>query len=120
MCLGNPLIVRLVLHSAGQDDDERPAGSEDCIADILRLGLGDGVEHNLDRCGSDFPDLRDEGGVGEVAIEDVRRAQALQMLSVAEGGRSDDGAEASEFRELDDWKDIKMERVLVLSICVPY
>jgi len=29
--------------------------------DILRLGLGDGVEHNLDRCGSDLLDLRDDG-----------------------------------------------------------
>lgn len=68
----------------------------------MRLGLGHSVEHNLDRCGSDLLDLRDEASVREVAIENVRRAQALQIPSVAEGGRRDDGAEASEFRELDD------------------
>ena len=92
------LVDRLVEH-----DDEGPAGREDVVRQVLRVAQRDGVVGDLDGLGGDRLDRALDLGRRERAVDDVRRADGLQVRLVVLRGGGDDGREAGELSELDGW-----------------
>jgi hypothetical protein len=90
------------LHRRRQDGGDLTPGGEELEADGLRGLDGDGVVHELDRLLGDGADLSLEVGGGSLAVEDVRRADGLEVFLVGERGGGDDRAKARDSGELDD------------------
>lgn len=97
-----PLHTVCLFHSYRQDNDQRPAFSQDAVRSILRVRLRDGVVGDLDGFGRDRA-----YGIGEcrerlTAVDNVRRAEGFDEVVVAWGDGGDNGVESGESSELND------------------
>lgn len=73
---GNELVLRdpLLVDGHVEHDDQRAAGREDVVRQVLRILQRDGVVGDLDWFGGDRPRRALDGGGRERAVDDVRCA----------------------------------------------
>lgn len=96
-------------HGRRRGDDERPARGDELQRGVPHAPVGRAAEDDLERRVA-ADELRDlDGGIGG-PVDDVRRAQRLQVRGVVWGGCGDYGREAGEFGELDGWRGESMGR----------
>lgn len=86
---------------ARQHDHDSPAGRERVDRGVLRLALRDRVERDVQRAAGERCDCAAEVGMCGAAVDDVRRAERLDVGCVLLGGGRDDRREARELRKLD-------------------
>ena len=84
-------------------DDEVALRGRERQPDLERVRQGDGVIYVFEQAPGELRRLCLELLRGELAVEDVRRAERLEERRVVQRGGGDDGSEAGEASELDDW-----------------
>ena len=80
---------------------EDAAWCEQLVPEALRLGRARCVVYRLERSVRDLLDRRRESFWGKLAVQDVRRADRVEEISVMGGRRGDDRVEAGEPSSLD-------------------
>lgn len=86
-----------------EDEQEMSAGCEDVVCEGLSVERNRVVDVLDGLAACELRNLGENGLVGERAVDNVRRANGLQVFLVLQGRSSDHGRIAGELSELNGW-----------------